>query len=151
MSIKRIHHENTNVFGFEIIEKLTTNEIDNFLPSMEKAIEDSNGKLRLLINVTKMKNADIKSEWETFEFLRKHVHDIQIIAIVGAHSWEKVMSEIISESIFAETPTLYFKPEDIENAWGFLMKAPPPKYVHVSKYVESNKGLFTKHGSPHYI
>ena len=139
------------MIGFEIIEKLTTDEIENFLPSLENAIKDANGKLRLLINVTRMTGSNIKSEWEIFEFLRKHIEGIQIIAIVGAHSWEKVMSEIIAESIFTETPTLYFNPENIENAWAFLMKAPPPKYVHVRKYIESNKGLFTEHGSPNYI
>ncbi|MFH1837472.1 MAG: STAS/SEC14 domain-containing protein, partial [Candidatus Omnitrophota bacterium] len=93
MGVKKIHHEHTNVFGFEITGKLTSEEIEEFLPEIEKAIEEANKKLRLLVDVTKMHGANIKSEWEIFEFLKKHIKDVQLIAIVGAHSWTKVMSE----------------------------------------------------------
>ncbi len=151
MGIQKIHHEHTNVFGFEINGKLTTKEIEDFLPEMEKAVRESKGKLRLLVDVTKMEGANIKSEWEIFEFLKKHMKDIQLIAIVGAHSWTKVMSEILAESIFVEAPTLYFKPEEIERAWTVLTKAPAPKHVRVQRYVHSDKGLFTKYSSPDYI
>ena len=151
MGIQKIHHDNTSAFGFEIDGKLTTGEIEAFLPEMEKAVSLGNGKLRLLVDITKMHGANIKSEWEIFEFLKKHIKDIQLIAIVGAHSWTKVMSEILSESIFVEAPTLYFKPNEIEHAWGWLTKAPGPKHVRVQRYVDSNKGLFTKYSSPDYI
>jgi len=151
MGIQKIHHENTSAFGFEIDGKLTTGEIEEFLPEMEKAVSQSNGKLRLLIDVTKMHGANIKSEWEIFEFLKKHIKDIQLIAIIGAHSWTKVMSEILSESIFVDAPTLYFKPGETEAAWTWLTKAPGPKHVRVKRYVDSDKGLFTKYSSPDYV
>jgi nitrate reductase NapE component len=151
MGIQRICHENTNVFGFEVIGKLTPHDVEAFFPEMENAIKETNGKFRLLIDVTKMEGANVKSEWEIFEFLKKHISAIQLIGIVGAHSWTKVMSEIITESVFVDAPTLYFKPEEIEQAWMFLMKAPPPKYVEPRRYLDSDKGLFTKHGSPNYI
>ncbi|MFC1548820.1 STAS/SEC14 domain-containing protein [Candidatus Omnitrophota bacterium] len=151
MGIQKIHHEHTSVFGMEIAGKLTTEEIEEFLPEMEKAVEEAKGKLRLLVDVTKMEGANIKSEWEIFEFLKKHIKDIQLIAIVGAHSWTKVMSEILAESVFVEAPTLYFKPEEIEHAWKWLTTAPPPKHAQVRRYVESDKGLFTKYSSPDYI
>jgi len=151
MEIQKIQHENTSVFGLEIIGKLTTNEIEEFLPEMEKAVQEAQGKLRLLVDVTKMEGANIKSEWEIFEFLKKHIKDIQLIAIVGAHSWTKVMSEILAESVFVEAPTVYFKPEEIEKAWNWLTTAPPPKHVRVRRYIDSDKGLFTKYSSPDYI
>jgi hypothetical protein len=151
MGIEKIHHEHTSVFGFAIIGKLTTEEIEEFLPEMEKAVEEAKKKLRLLVDVTKMHGANIKAEWEIFEFLKKHMKDIQLVAIVGAHSWTKVMSEILSESIFVESPTLYFKPEEIEHAWKWLTTAPPPKHIRVQRYVDSDKGLFTKYSSPDYI
>ncbi|MFH1836522.1 MAG: STAS/SEC14 domain-containing protein, partial [Candidatus Omnitrophota bacterium] len=104
-----------------------------------------------LVDVTKMHGANIKSEWEIFEFLKKHIKDVQLIAIVGAHSWTKVMSEILAESIFSGAPTLYFKPQEIEHAWKWLRAAQPPKHVQVQRYIHSDKGLFTKYGSPDYI
>jgi len=151
VGIKRIYHEYSNVLGFEITEKLTTGEVEEFLPEIEKAVQGSKKKLRLLIDVTKMHGANIKSEWEIFEFLKKHMKDIELIAIVGAHSWTKIMSEILTESVFVESPTLYFKPEEIEHAWKWLTTAPGPKHVRVQRYIESDKGLFTKYSSPGYI
>ncbi|MFA6636351.1 MAG: STAS/SEC14 domain-containing protein [Candidatus Omnitrophota bacterium] len=151
MSIKKICHEHTNVFGFEITGKLKKDEVEAFLPEMEKAVKDIDKKLRLLIDVTRMEKADIKSEWEIFEFLKKHMKDVQLIAIIGAHSWTKIMSEILVESIFVEAPTLYFKAEEIEQAWKWLTTAPRPRHVKVARYIESDKGLFTKYSSPDYI
>ena len=151
MCIRKIYHENTSVFGIEITGKLTTKKIEEFLPDMEKAVEDANKKLRLLVDVTKMHGANIKSEWEIFEFLKKHIKDIQLVAIVGAHSWSKVMSEILAESVFVEAPTVYFKPEELEQAWRWLTTAPAPRHERVIRYIESDKGLFTKYSSPNYI
>lgn len=151
MGIKRLRHENTNVFGIELEGKVHTNEIEAFAPEIEAAVQETRGRLRLLVDITKMHGADIKSEWDIFEFLREHIKDIQLIAIVGAHSWEKIMSEIVTGSVFVEAPTLYFQPEQIEEAWQFLMKAPTPKYFPARKYIDSDKGLFTKYTSPDYI
>ena len=151
MGIQKIHHEHSNVFGFEITGKLTAKEIEEFLPELEKAVEDANKKLRLLVDSTKMTGANIKSEWEIFQFLKKHMKDIQLIAIVGAHSWTKVMNEILLESVFSESPALYFKSEEIEKAWKWLTTATAPKHVRVQRYVDSDKGLFTKYSSPDYI
>ncbi|MFH1877526.1 MAG: STAS/SEC14 domain-containing protein [Candidatus Omnitrophota bacterium] len=151
MGIKKLYHEHTNVFGFEIDGRLTVAEIEKFLPELEEAVEMSRKKLRLLVDVTKMAGANLKSEWEIFEFLKKHINDIEFIAIVGAHSWTKVMSEILSESVFVMAETLYFKPEQIEQAWAWLTGASHPRRVPVQKYIHSDKGLFTKYGSPDYI
>ncbi len=151
MPVERICHENTNVFGMKITGKLTPEEFQGFLPELEKAIANTNGKLRLLVDIIDMHGASIKSEWEIFEFMKHHIKDIQLIAIVGAHSWTKFMSEILSESIFVDAPTLYFKPEEIETAWQIMIKAPAPKFVRVRRYIESDKGLFTSHGSPDFI
>ena len=131
--------------------KLTTGEVEEFLPEMEQAVKGANSKLRLLVDVTKMEGANIKSEWEIFEFLKKHIKDIQFIAVVGAHSWTKVMSEILAESVFVDAPTLYYKPEEIEIAWKCLTTAQPPKHVQPRRYIDSDKGLFTKYSSPDYI
>jgi len=151
MGIQKLHHDHTSVFGFEITDKLTTKEAEEFLPEMEKAVENSNKKLRLLVDVTKMTSANIKSEWEIFEFMKKHIKDIQLVAIIGAHSWTKIMSEVLAESVFVEAPTVYFKSEEIEKAWTWLTTAPPPQHVRMRRYVDSDKGLFTKYSSPDYI
>jgi hypothetical protein len=151
MGIQKIEHEHTSVFGFEITGKLTASEVEAFFPEMEKAVKDAGKKLRLLVDVTRMEGANIRSEWDIFEFMKKHMKDIELIAIIGAHSWTKIMSEILVESVFVEAPTLYFKPGEIEKAWKWLTTAPRPQHVKVARYIDSDKGLFTKYSSPDYI
>ncbi|NQT32486.1 MAG: STAS/SEC14 domain-containing protein [Candidatus Omnitrophica bacterium] len=151
MSIKALDHGQKNVFGFVVTGKLTPEELQEFLPTMEQAASEASKKLRLLINVTEMQGANIKSEWEIFEFLKKHMQDIELIAIVGAHSWTKVMSEVLSQSVFVEAETLYFKPGEVDAAWTWLVNASHPQHIPVRRVIDSDKGLFTKYSSPDYI
>ena len=151
MGIEKIHHEHTSVFGFKITGKLTTGEIEAFLPGMEEAFSQSHNKLRLLIDVTEMHNANLKAEWEIFEFLKKHIKGIEYIAIVGAHSWMKIMSEVLADSIFVMAETRYFESKEIEDAWTWMTKAIHPQHIPVRRVISSDKGLFTKYGSPDYI
>ena len=151
MGINALDHRQKNVFGFEVTGKLTPEELQKFLPNMKTAVLEAKKKLRLLINVTEMQGANIKSEWEIFEFLKKHMRDIELIAIVGAHSWTKVMSEILAESIFVEAETRYFKPDEIDYAWTWLLTAAHPQHIPVRKVIYSDKGLFTKYSSPDYV
>jgi len=151
MGINTLDRRQKNVFGFEVTGKLTPEELQEFLPNMEMAVIEANNRLRLLIDVTEMQGADIKSEWEIFEFLKKHMQGIELIAIVGAHSWTKVMSEILAGSVFVEAETRYFKPDEIDDAWTWLVNAAHPQHIPVRKVINSDKGLFTKYGSPDYI
>ena len=152
MGIRILDNEYTTVFGFAITGKLTTEEIEGLLPKMEQAIARSKKKLRLLINVSDMHGADIRSEWDIFEFLKKHINkDIEYIAIVGSHSWTKVMSAILVESIFVEVETRYFKSDEIEHAWEWLIKSVHPLHIPVRRVIHSDQGLFTKYSAPGYI
>ena len=151
MSIEKIHHEHTSVFGFKVTGKLTTDEIEAFLPEMEATVSQMHGRFRLLIDANEMHNAKIKAEWEIFEFLKKHIKDIEYIAIVGSHSWLKIMSEVLVESIFVTAETRYFEENEIKDAWTWLTKAIHPQHVPVRRVVNSDKGLFTKYSSPDYI
>jgi len=151
MGLSQLHREGTAVFGFAITEKLTAEEIEGLLPKIEQAIAQSKNKLRLLIDVSGMQGADVRSEWDIFGFLKKHIKDIEYIAIVGSHSWTKVMSEILVESIFVEVETRYFKSDEIEYAWGWLINSVHPQHIPVRRVIYSDKGLFTKYSSPGYI
>ena len=151
MGINALERRQRNVFGFEVTRKLTPGELQEFLPNIQAAIDECKKKIRLLINVTEMQGANVKSEWEIFEFLKKHMQDIELIAIVGAHSWTKVMSEILAESVFVDAETRYFKPDEIDGAWMWLLNAAHPKHIPVRRVIDSDKGLFTKYGSPDYV
>ena len=151
MAIKVLSRSEGRYFGVEVIGKLTPEEFQALMPTMEDAVRLSKKKVRLLIDVTKMEKAQVKAEWEVFEFLKKHMEDIEYIAIVGAHSWTKVMSEVLAGSIFCEAETRYFKPNELEGAWAWLFNAAHPQDIPVRRVINSDKGLFTKYGSPDYI
>lgn len=151
MGIAKIDHKFSNVFRFSVEGKLKAEDFQVFLPEMEKAVVDEKKKLRLLIDVTAMHGAEVKSEWEVFEFLKHHIKDIEYIAVVGAHSWVKVMSAVLAESVFVEAETRYFEGGEVEDAWTWLGKAMHPKHVPVRRVINSDKGLFTKYSSPDYI
>ena len=151
MSVQKINRGNNNIFGFEVTGKLTADEVQEFLPEMEEAVVQANKRLRLLIDVTDMKHANLRSEWEIFEFLKKHMDDIEYIAIIGAHSWTKVMSEVLADSVFVMAETRYFKPDEKEDAWTWLIEAKHPQHIPVRRVIDSDKGLFTKYSSPDYI
>jgi hypothetical protein len=151
MSIEKYENTQDNVLGFAIDGKFTTGDIQGFLPDMEEAVRRAHKKLRLLIDVSEMHGANIKSEWELFEFLKHHMEDIEYIAIVGAHSWTRVMSEVLAESVFVMAETRYFKADEIDDAWKWLATAAHPKHIPVRRVIRSDRGLFTKYGSPDYI
>jgi len=151
MGINVLEQRQGNVFGFEITDKLTPEQLQKFIPLIERAVIDANNRLRLLIDVTKMKGANIKSEWEIFEFLKQHMQSIEYIAIIGAHSWTKVMSEVLAGSIFVEAETRYFKTDEIDHAWEWAVNAAHPSHIPIRKVINSDKGLFTKYSSPDYI
>lgn len=151
MSIEKYEPTQANVLGFAIEDKLTAEDVQGFLPEMEESVKKARKKLRLLIDVNEMKGANIKSEWELFEFLKHYMADIEYIAIVGAHSWTKVMSEILADSVFVMAETRYFEAKEINDAWTWLNTAAHPKHVPVRRVINSDKGLFTKYGSPDYI
>ncbi|MBF0252703.1 MAG: STAS/SEC14 domain-containing protein [Candidatus Omnitrophica bacterium] len=151
MSIEKYDHKHDNILGFKVKGKLTAKDVQGFLPEMEKSVKLANKKLRLLIDAREMQGADIKSEWELFEFLKHHVKDIEYIALVAVHSWTKVMSELLAESIFIMAETRYFKSEEIDDAWTWLNTANHPSHIPVRRVITSDKGLFTKYASPNYI
>ncbi|MDP8217583.1 MAG: STAS/SEC14 domain-containing protein [Candidatus Theseobacter exili] len=107
--------------------------------------------MRLLIDAGNMQGADLKSEWDVFKFLEKHMENLEMIAIVGAHSWTKVMSEVLADSIFVKAETRYFKIDELEHAWYWLDNAVHPKHIPIRKLYKENDGLFTKYGSPNYV
>jgi len=151
MGINTLDKRQNNVFGFEVIGKLTPEELQGFLPVLERAVIDANNRLRLLVDVNQMHCANIKSEWEVFEFLKQHMQSLEFIAIVGAHSWTKVMSELLAGSIFVEAETRYYKTDEIEHAWEWLINAAHPNHIPIRKVIDSDRGLFTKYNSPGYI
>ena len=150
MSIEKLKTHHSNVLGLKINGRLHAEELEAFLPELDMAIKE-NRKIRLLLDVDKMLGSDLKSEWDVFKFLEKHMENLELIAIVGAHSWTKIMSEVLASSIFVNAETRYFKTGEIDHAWFWVDNAVHPDNVPVRRAYNEEDGLFTKYGSPNYV
>jgi hypothetical protein len=151
MPINILNQPNTHIFEFSVEGKLTAEDVQGIIPPFEEAIKLAKNKLRLLVQVTDMDNADLKSEWETLSFLKQHVTDIELIAIVGAHAWEKIMSEVLASSIFVQAETRYFKADELDGATQWLLTAEHPSHIPERRVIDSPDGLFTKYSSPNFM
>jgi hypothetical protein len=151
MPINTLDLASPHLFGFSVEGKLTADDVKSILPELEKAIKLANKKLRLLVQLTDMENAKLKSELEVFSFLKHHVGEIELIAIVGAHSWSKVMCEALSSSIFVLADSHYFKSNELEGALEWLRTAAHPSHIPVRKVIDSPDGLFTKYASADFM
>lgn len=150
MPISIINQANTHIFGFSVVGKLTSEDVQSIIPHLEAAIKPAKNKLRLFVQVTDMENAGLKSEWDVFSFLKQHVTDLELIAIVGAHGWEKTMSEVLSSSIFVLADTRYFEKDESEGAMQWLRTAAHPSHIPERRVIDSSQGLFTKYGSTNF-
>jgi DNA topoisomerase VI subunit B len=151
MPFNIIDQANTHIFGFSVSGKLTSEDVQSITTHLEAAIKLAKKKLRLFVQATEMENAELKSQWEIFSFLKHHVMDLELIAIVGAHGWEKTMSEVLSSSIFVLADTRYFEKDEAEGAMQWLRTAEHPSHIPERRVIDSSKGLFTKHGSPNFM
>jgi hypothetical protein len=151
MSIHVLDFPNHHIFGFEVKGKLTDEDCEALLPQIEASIPPADHKLRLLVQVKDMEGAELASEWEIFSFLRHHVNDLELIAIVGAHSWTEIMSKVLAASVFVEAETRYFEANEYDDACLWLKTAAHPTHVPIRKVISSDDGLFTKYSSPNYM
>jgi hypothetical protein len=73
--------------------KLAKQDYENFEPAVSGLIE-SVGKIKILFVMHDFHGWDLGAVWEDIKFATKHYRDIEKIAMVGEHAWEKWMATI---------------------------------------------------------
>lgn len=109
----RIVEPGHKVISIAMIGHLTDADYKAFVPHVEQAIAEE-GKIRMLVDMTKFEGLDPHAVWDDFAFGIKHMNDLERVAVVGNRDWENWMTRI--SNFFSRADARYFTPDELEAA-----------------------------------
>lgn len=100
--------------------KLELADYDSFIPPVEALIRE-HGKVRLLVRLASFEGWTAGALWEDIKFDVKHFNDIERLAIVGAKTWEKGMTQLFKP--FTTATVRFYTPDQLDAAKGWVCGA----------------------------
>jgi hypothetical protein len=100
--------------------KLAHNDYARFIPEFERLVK-KHGKIRVLFEMSDFHGWDPGALWDDIKFDLKHCSDIERLAMVGDHQWEKAISVFCRP--FTTATIRYFDHAAIEDARKWLTSA----------------------------
>jgi SpoIIAA-like len=125
--IERLSESNDKAIGFRVTGRVTAEEVEVFAGQVGFAI-GKRGKRRvgILADLAGLEGVDWKARLKEVSFLKSWADQIERVAIVGAHSWEEVMAEILGSTVLVEAETRYFPSAEILHAWHWVKTGQSP-------------------------
>jgi hypothetical protein len=111
--IETIQMDSPNILGFKLSGKLHDEDYKTFVPTVEAAVT-AEGKVRLFAQLEDFHGWDMRASWDDFKFGLKHNRDIERVAMVGDHKWERWMSVLCRP--FTSAKVRYFDVSEIDAA-----------------------------------
>src|SRR5271169_4847468 len=122
--IERLKESAGGVLGFQVIGKMTDEDIKAFEPQIELLIHERKHKpIGILADLSQMRGAELKARWDEMRFLQKHTDHIARMAVVGADKWEEVMAILTAGASVLEAETHYFDESQMVRAWEWARSA----------------------------
>ncbi len=116
--IERMKESHGGVIGFEVIGKLTAEEVEAFEEQIKFLIAKRRRRpIGIVADLSRMESVDWKARWEEMRFLQKYTNHIARIAVVGADQWETVAGLALTGMALLQGETLYFHSSEILHAW----------------------------------
>lgn len=113
--------ESDKAFGFKVSGHVTADEVEAFLPQLERAIAGRGKRtIGILADVSDMEGTDWDARWEEIKFLSKYAEHIERVAVVGAHKWEQLKAEILGGTVLVQAETRYYHGPDVLHAWHWV-------------------------------
>ena len=106
------------VVGAKVSGKLRHQDYQQFVPRLEKVIEEQ-GKVRCLIEMTEVHGIEIRALWDEIKFDVRHARQIERCAVVGDREWEAWMTKF-SRPIFSNAEIRFFELVDRDKAWEWI-------------------------------
>lgn len=136
--IEKLAEGGKNAFGFKVTGTLTADEIRAFEPQFELfARRKHKHPIGVLADLSAMQRSEWSARWEELQFLSKHSSHIGRVAVVGAHSWEEVMAEILSGTVLVQAETRYYLATEILHAWHWVKTARHAEEIQVRRIFPS--------------
>lgn len=122
--IDRLKESSGGVLGFQVIGKMTDEDIKAFEPQIEFLIHERKHKpIGILADLSQMRGADWKARWHEMRFLQKHSEHIARMAIVGADKWEEIVAIVTAGAAILEAETRYYDKSEMLRAWEWVRTA----------------------------
>ena len=96
---------------------LSKEDYEHFEPAVSGLIQSA-GKIKILFVMHDFHGWDLGAVWEDTKFATRHCRDIEKIAMVGEHAWEKWMAKICKP--FTMSSIQYFDAGEEEAARKWL-------------------------------
>ena len=106
------------VFGMKVSGKLLHQDYQQFVPRLEKLIEEQ-GSIRCLVEMTDLHGIELRALWDEIKFDVRHGRQIERCAVVGDRAWEAWMTQL-SRPIFSNAEIRFFDQADREKAWAWI-------------------------------
>lgn len=118
--IEPIPNDTPKILGFKLTGKLHDDDYQTFIPIVEKALTEAEGKVSLLAKFEDFDGWDFNAAWDDLKFGVQHYSDFDRIALVGDKKWEEWMARFCKP--FTRATVKYFDMSDEEAAWTWLQE-----------------------------
>jgi hypothetical protein len=106
------------VFGMRVSGKLLHQDYQQFVPRLEKLIEE-HGSIRCLVEMLDLHGIALRALWDEIKFDVRHVRQIERCAVVGDRAWEAWMTRL-SRPIFSNAAIRFFDVTERDRAWEWI-------------------------------
>ncbi|MDQ2774320.1 MAG: STAS/SEC14 domain-containing protein [Acidobacteriota bacterium] len=137
--IERLKESHGGVIGFQVIGRVTANEVEAFEEQIKFLIgQRHNRPIGIVADLSQMGGVDWKARWDEMRFLQKYTNHIARIAVVGADKWEEVAGMLVTGTALLQGETLYFHSSEILHAWHWARtskhanEAPAPRHIYAA-------------------
>ena len=116
MAVELIENPEAKLLEVTASGKLSSEDYETLEPGVDKLIEGS-GKIKILFIMHDFHGWDMGAVWEDIKFATRHCRDIERIAMVGEHAWEKWMATICKPFTLSKIKYFDAGEEEAARAW----------------------------------
>ena len=116
--IEILSRSSGNVFGMRVSGKILHEDYQQFVPMLEKLIEE-HGAIRCLVEMIELHGIELRALWDEIKFDVRHARQIERCAVVGDRAWEAWMTKV-SRPIFSNAEIRFFEIAEREKAWEWI-------------------------------
>jgi hypothetical protein len=116
--IEILERSTGKVFGMRISGKILHRDYQQFVPRLEKLIEE-HGSIRCLIEMIDFHGIELRALWDEIKFDISHARQIERCAVVGDRTWEAWLTKL-SRPIFFNAEIRFFEQSEREKAWEWI-------------------------------
>jgi hypothetical protein len=106
--IKKLQESHSTSFGFEIVGKLTTDDVANLSQQIDVTNTNDKKHIGLLVDLTHMEGADWNARWGEMRFLQRHSAKIARLAVICDDDWEEIREMVVVATAVLQAQTFVF-------------------------------------------